>query len=138
MRGRLCIVRGSCVCVCVQCVDRLSICLNGHAYGTTACDIDTNPTHARASGGLGERGELASKCSQGDRTGGVNYPELQEVTTMGDGRLESERPEGALTSVSSYSSVQSSRVGRLSVSSAGTSLSRASCAEAEPPEVPYF
>jgi hypothetical protein len=36
--------------------------------------------------------------------------------------------KGTLTSVSSYSSVQSSRVGRRSVSSAVTSLSRAACA----------
>jgi hypothetical protein len=46
--------------------------------------------------------------------------------------------KGTLTSVSSYSYVQSSSVGRLSSSSAGTSLSKAACAEAEPLGVPYF
>jgi acid phosphatase family membrane protein YuiD len=47
--------------------------------------------------------------------------------------------KGTLTSVSSYSSMQSSRVGMPSVSSAAvTSLSMAACAMAEPPGVPYF
>jgi hypothetical protein len=37
--------------------------------------------------------------------------------------------KGTLTSVSSYSSVHSSRVGKLSESSAGASLNRAACEE---------
>jgi hypothetical protein len=46
--------------------------------------------------------------------------------------------KGTLTSVSSYSYVQSSRVGRMSASLAETSLKRAACEEAEPQGVPYF
>jgi hypothetical protein len=46
--------------------------------------------------------------------------------------------KGTLTSVSSYSSVQSSIVGKLSMSSAVTSLSMAACAKAEPQGVPYL
>jgi hypothetical protein len=46
--------------------------------------------------------------------------------------------KGTLTSVSSYAYVQSSRVGRLLVASAVTSLSRAACAKAEPLGMPYF
>jgi hypothetical protein len=46
--------------------------------------------------------------------------------------------KGTLTSVSSYSSVQSSRVGKPSASSAVTSLTMTASGEAEPPWVPYF
>jgi hypothetical protein len=41
--------------------------------------------------------------------------------------------KGTLTYVSSYSFEQTSRVGRMSTSSAETSLSKAACAKAEPP-----
>jgi hypothetical protein len=76
----------------------------------------------------------------------VKFIEQAESTTQ---NCESSRPgvreeenatklQGTITYVSSYSSVQSSRVGKPAGSSAVTSLSRAACAEAEPPRVPYF
>jgi hypothetical protein len=66
----------------------------------------------------------------------VKFIEQAESTTENCGRSRpgvredenATKLKGTLTSVSSYSYVQSSRVGRLSVSSVVTSLSRAACA----------
>jgi hypothetical protein len=111
---------------------------NGKSHRTTALNVDTNPAHARGSGGRGERREVPLNA--------VMLIKQAESTTQNreksrPGVMEDEKAtklKGTLTSVSSYSSMQSSRVSRLSASSAGTSLYRAACAEAEPPGVPYF
>jgi hypothetical protein len=111
---------------------------NGHARGTTAFDIDTNSTDARARGGRVKVEKSLRNAvkliEQAEST--TQYCEMSQPWVLDDENAT--EVKGTLTSVSSYSSAQSSRVGRLSVSSVGTSLSRGACAYAEPPVLPHF
>jgi mRNA-degrading endonuclease toxin of MazEF toxin-antitoxin module len=109
---------------------------NGHAHGTTLTSTPTPPTRERVEGGVNvekslrnavklmENVESTTQCCKRSRLGVMDDEKATKL-------------KGTLTSVSSSSSAQSSRVGRLSYSSIGTSLKRAPCVNAKPLGVPY-
>jgi hypothetical protein len=101
---------------CIQCVDNSVDNLTGHkrnGESDSATALNVNPRTADVRGAQGwlERSEIAAKCRKFDCAGRVDYPQVREVLAGDEAGEKATKMKARLTSVSSYTSVDSSRMG---------------------------